>query len=238
TPFGEKVKNTTDPQNDQWFTGKRFDTKTGLSYMQARYYDPVIGRFYSNDPLDAMGHLSKGDIHGFNRYAYANNNPYKYTDPDGLDAYLVSRPLSFTSKANHNFIVYNATSIGDPNATVRSFGDVGNDTMGEVTANTEGFSEGTLQSDTAAWQGLSSEGSTVTYRKIDASDAKVAGIADSVKGGQEYSAVPELQGGVNSNSAAGAIAHKADGGSPSVNNGVRQPGASKHDKVEFKEENR
>jgi uncharacterized protein RhaS with RHS repeats len=45
--------------------------------MQARYYDPVIGRFYSNDPIGFR------DVHSFNRYAYANNNPYKYTDPDG-----------------------------------------------------------------------------------------------------------------------------------------------------------
>ena len=45
--------------------------------MQARYYDPVIGRFYSNDPIGFR------DVHSFNRYAYANNNPYRYTDPDG-----------------------------------------------------------------------------------------------------------------------------------------------------------
>ncbi len=45
--------------------------------MQARYYDPVIGRFYSNDPIGFR------DVHSFNRYAYANNNPYKYIDPDG-----------------------------------------------------------------------------------------------------------------------------------------------------------
>ncbi|MEI5639968.1 MULTISPECIES: RHS repeat-associated core domain-containing protein [unclassified Pseudoalteromonas] len=52
--------------------------------MQARYYDPVIGRFYSNDPVDVMGHIARGNaVHGFNRYAYANNNPYKYVDPDG-----------------------------------------------------------------------------------------------------------------------------------------------------------
>ena len=44
-------------------------------YMQARYYDPVIGRFYSNDPLLIR------DVHSLNRYA--NNNPYKYTDPNG-----------------------------------------------------------------------------------------------------------------------------------------------------------
>ncbi|WP_057831217.1 RHS repeat-associated core domain-containing protein [Colwellia sp. TT2012] len=45
--------------------------------MQARYYDPVIGRFYSNDPVGIT------NIHTFNRYAYANNNPYKYVDPTG-----------------------------------------------------------------------------------------------------------------------------------------------------------
>ena len=52
--------------------------------MQARYYDPVIGRFYSNDPVDFLGYLGNGSIvHGFNRYSYGNNNPYRYIDPDG-----------------------------------------------------------------------------------------------------------------------------------------------------------
>lgn len=46
--------------------------------MQQRYYDPVIGRFYSNDPIGFR------DTHSFNRYAYANNNPYKYVDPTGM----------------------------------------------------------------------------------------------------------------------------------------------------------
>jgi len=52
--------------------------------MQARYYDPVIGRFYSNDPVGFIGHAKIGKaVHGFNRYTYANNNPYRYTDPTG-----------------------------------------------------------------------------------------------------------------------------------------------------------
>lgn len=56
--------------------------------MQARYYDPVIGRFYSNDPVDAAAHLgTQNGIHGFNRYAYANNNPYKFIGPDGRQSY-------------------------------------------------------------------------------------------------------------------------------------------------------
>ena len=52
--------------------------------IDARYYDPVIGRFYSNDPI------SFRDVHSLNRYAYANNNPYKYTDPDGNNPKLIA----------------------------------------------------------------------------------------------------------------------------------------------------
>ncbi|MCL1137723.1 RHS repeat-associated core domain-containing protein [Shewanella pneumatophori] len=59
--------------------------------MQARYYDPLIGRFYSNDPIGATGHDSV--VHGFNRYAYGNNNPYKYKDPNGESPVCLT-PLS------------------------------------------------------------------------------------------------------------------------------------------------
>lgn len=74
-PFGESIEA---PKDDVGYTGHKFDTDLGLSYMQARYYDPLIGRFYSNDPIGFR------DVHSFNRYAYANNNPYKYVDPDGM----------------------------------------------------------------------------------------------------------------------------------------------------------
>lgn len=63
------------------FTGHQADTTTGLVYMKARYYDPHIGRFYSNDPIGF-----RADTPGlFNRYAYAYNNPYRYTDPIGME---------------------------------------------------------------------------------------------------------------------------------------------------------
>ncbi|WP_226470068.1 RHS repeat-associated core domain-containing protein, partial [Luteimonas panaciterrae] len=51
----------------------------GLNYMQQRYYDPNIGRFLSTDPVTAYEKPGQN----FNRYWYANNNPYKFTDPDG-----------------------------------------------------------------------------------------------------------------------------------------------------------
>lgn len=81
--FGDSIGQ---PKNDVGYTGHKFDTDLGLSYMQARYYDPVIGRFYSNDPVGSLIHFTKGNLHGFNRYTYANNSPYKYIDPDGREA--------------------------------------------------------------------------------------------------------------------------------------------------------
>ena len=62
------------------FTGHVQDAATGLTYMQQRYYDPMIGRFLSADPVATR---PMGD--NFNRYWYANNNPYKSTDPDGRE---------------------------------------------------------------------------------------------------------------------------------------------------------
>ncbi|MCV2886492.1 RHS repeat-associated core domain-containing protein [Aestuariibacter sp. AA17] len=87
-PYGSSIEGEAD---DIGYTGHKFDTDLGLSYMQARYYDPVIGRFYSNDPVDALGHLDgEAGIKGFNRLAYANNNPYKYIDPNGESGVLIS----------------------------------------------------------------------------------------------------------------------------------------------------
>ena len=66
------------------YTGHEKDNASDLVYMQARFYDPHIGRFYSNDPVG----FSVDKPMMFNRYAYANNNPYKYTDPDGELVFL------------------------------------------------------------------------------------------------------------------------------------------------------
>ncbi len=51
----------------------------------SRYYDPLIGRFLSNDPVTTDMQLGGN----FNRYWYANNNPYKNIDPDGREVKYV-----------------------------------------------------------------------------------------------------------------------------------------------------
>lgn len=71
--------------NRLWYMGKPYDPATGLAYMGARYYMPLLGRFTGMDPKEVMPEQP----HSFNRYAYANNNPYRYVDPDGKIAETV-----------------------------------------------------------------------------------------------------------------------------------------------------
>lgn len=61
------------------FAGHVNEPLSGLTYMRARFYDPASGRFIGTDPVRPKA----GDGFGFNRYAYANNNPLKFIDPDG-----------------------------------------------------------------------------------------------------------------------------------------------------------
>ncbi|MEE3716543.1 RHS repeat-associated core domain-containing protein [Tumidithrix elongata RA019] len=59
------------------FTGREFDTETGLYYYRARYYDSAVGRFISEDPISFAG----GDV---NLYRYVGNSATNGTDPFGL----------------------------------------------------------------------------------------------------------------------------------------------------------
>ncbi|MBU6952737.1 RHS repeat-associated core domain-containing protein [Hahella sp. HN01] len=79
-PFGEKVVKSGAAAGERvGYTGKLHDNNTGLAYLNARYYDPVVGRFLA---VDSVGYNAGGLKH-FNRYGYSFNNPYKYTDPTG-----------------------------------------------------------------------------------------------------------------------------------------------------------
>ena len=88
--------------------------------MQARYYDPVIGRFYSNDPVGF------NNIHNFNRYTYANNNPYKYIDPDGRNSYNPQSMARYQSTLSTDEKIQFAglvTGVSSATAAVQSFAE-------------------------------------------------------------------------------------------------------------------
>lgn len=79
-PYGEGYGEPTGGSVDgTGYTGHVMDRGTGLTYMQQRYYDPESARFLSTDPLPAKAN----DGYNFNAYRYANDNPFKFTDPDG-----------------------------------------------------------------------------------------------------------------------------------------------------------
>ncbi|QVK19278.1 DNRLRE domain-containing protein [Mycoplasmatota bacterium] len=64
-------------KNPYRYRGYRFDEETGYYYLNSRYYNPEIGRF-----INADGQLNEG-ILGKNMYAYTENNPVMYVDPNG-----------------------------------------------------------------------------------------------------------------------------------------------------------
>ncbi|MEM9633745.1 MAG: HNH/ENDO VII family nuclease [Pseudomonadota bacterium] len=66
------------PRESKGWIGERDDPETGLSYLNARYYDPVLARFISPDWFDPQ----EPGV-GTNRYSYAGNNPIAYKDPSG-----------------------------------------------------------------------------------------------------------------------------------------------------------
>jgi len=78
-PYGGQALSP--PRNGPGFTGHVSDAETSLIYMQARYYDPSIGRFLSIDPSPPAGDAWRKH----NRYWYAEGNPYVNVDPDGRD---------------------------------------------------------------------------------------------------------------------------------------------------------
>jgi len=80
-PFGllEDSLETLKPvPNAYRFTGREYDPETQLYFYRARYYDPTLARFVSEDPIGQNG--------GANQYAYASDEPINRSDPSGTDA--------------------------------------------------------------------------------------------------------------------------------------------------------
>jgi RHS repeat-associated protein len=77
----EKEETTVDVNisNPFLYSGEYWDSSTNLQYLRARWYDPSLGRFLTEDTV-------KGDTKNplsLNLYTYVENNPLKYQDPSG-----------------------------------------------------------------------------------------------------------------------------------------------------------
>ena len=80
TPFGVPTETNYAPTatDTEGFIGERYDAETGLQYLNARYYDPTLGRFIQPDWWE----VTKAGV-GTNRYAYSFNDPVNKSDPSG-----------------------------------------------------------------------------------------------------------------------------------------------------------
>jgi RHS repeat-associated protein len=76
-PFGEE--RYTSSYTPYQFTGQRKEAAIGLYDYHARFYDPSIGRFVQADTIVP----GPGSPQSWDRYAYVNNNPVRYSDPSG-----------------------------------------------------------------------------------------------------------------------------------------------------------
>ncbi|MGI9288520.1 MAG: RHS repeat domain-containing protein [Pseudomonadales bacterium] len=122
-PYGKRLQNQTGAaSHTQWYTGKSHDEDTGLTYMGARYYDPRFGRFLAIDPVD----FTQDNLHSFNRYAYANNNPYTFTDPDG------NSPIDVIFFAADAIKLVAALNSGNPAAIQSASADLAASTVGLI----------------------------------------------------------------------------------------------------------
>src|SRR5206468_652442 len=89
-PWGNPIQGSS--TSGYAFTGREWEPETQLYYYRARYYDPSIGRFLSEDPIRFRG--------GNNFYRYAAANPANFLDPTGLWVQVHCRPVRYNNDPN------------------------------------------------------------------------------------------------------------------------------------------
>ncbi|MER9335046.1 FG-GAP-like repeat-containing protein [Mesorhizobium sp. M0293] len=118
--YGESLN--TGFQTQKGYIGERFDPETGLLYLNARYMDPVLGRFISPDDWDP----TLPGV-GTNRYAYAQNDPVNNADNNGHS--LRSSDDSAAGRAN-SAKAANGSMSNAAQQAAKGLGSVGDKTCG------------------------------------------------------------------------------------------------------------
>ena len=192
-PYGSQINATAQGYTQRAFAGHRQDNPD-LIYMGARYYNPLVGRFLSIDPKEA----DPSDLHSLNRYAYANNNPYRYVDPDGREPHPIVDALF---------------PRGDPFRT-----------LGEALGAEAAYAVGTVRGD-ASLKAVALEGMRENVTAGDAVSAVAAAFGGrGGRGAKAPTQAPDFV--VSPNGTAYPVPKGAEGPVPVVNQAGKQTGVA------------
>jgi RHS repeat-associated protein len=117
-PFGVPFEASGSGASDYGYTGEWWGSYNDLLFLRARYYDPMVGRFLSQDPWRGVVR-SPISLHP---YSYVRQNPVRYVDPLGLYSCLTSKQwpadlvglclLFDNSPAARNWLYENGIAVG------------------------------------------------------------------------------------------------------------------------------
>jgi RHS repeat-associated protein len=93
------------------FQGREYSWKTGLYYFRARWYDPVTGRWLSNDPIGISG--------GLNQYVFCNDDPVNWIDPLGLSFYSQEEVMKILQNLRWGYAVDELTPLSGISKLIR-----------------------------------------------------------------------------------------------------------------------
>ena len=123
-PFGKVLAQTGSLNTKNGYIGEAYDDATGLSYLNARYYDAGRGQFTSQDPVFwNFDQRWLADPQNQNSYSYARNNPIVNKDPTGLRTIVVPGTRNDSKKSKPKTWSENGKAKDFLNRVSKTFGE-------------------------------------------------------------------------------------------------------------------
>ncbi|MFH0344658.1 MAG: RHS repeat domain-containing protein [Chromatiales bacterium] len=147
-PYGQPIG--PGAPNEPGYTGKFEEPDLGIQNFGARWYDPRIGRFLAIDPAG----FDPQNPQSFNRYAYANNNPYGFVDPDGRAPkvpYQLNYDLGIGGSPSYG--VGSGRAQAPPRTTGNGVAEAVGNTAKAAHKDLEVYRQGTFANEALGWEG-------------------------------------------------------------------------------------
>jgi len=182
--YGNIQTGITSPYNMTGYTGQMYDEKSSLVYMNARWYNPSVGRFVNEDTWKGTSSNPQTQ----NKYAYVLNNPVNYTDPSGNVPKWVKNRSDHSYKTHdtgdsymgHDYVYKGESTSGgswDPNPTrtYETYIEKSYSRSTTTTINYKYYRTGNTYNEEYGWSSIGLSSKSVSY-KIGGSQSKTERI--------------------------------------------------------------